>query len=86
MASTAIKNEEEKKEYFDTPKELDLKVDQLSQWILESNHFCAFTGAGISTAAGIPDYRSGANTVLKTGAGCWEKAAAIEKAKKDKTY
>ena len=55
----------------------------LAQWIQESNHFVAFTGAGISTGAGIPDYRSGAKTVLKTGAGCWEKAANIEKARKE---
>lgn len=43
----------------------------------------AFTGAGLSTAAGIPDYRSGANTIVETGAGCWEKAANIEKARKE---
>jgi hypothetical protein len=30
MASTAIKSEEEKKEYFDSPKELDKKVDKLA--------------------------------------------------------
>lgn len=41
-----------------------------------------FTGAGISTACGIPDYRSGANTVMPTGAGCWEKKANIAKARK----
>ena len=41
--------------------------------ILASNHFVTFTGAGISTAAGIGDFRSGANTVLATGAGKWEK-------------
>lgn len=34
-------------------------------------------------AAGIPDYRSGADTVNATGAGCWEKAANIEKARKE---
>mmetsp|Transcript_14504 Transcript_14504/g.22511 ORF Transcript_14504/g.22511 Transcript_14504/m.22511 type:complete len:142 (+) Transcript_14504:54-479(+) len=85
MADTAIKDEEEKKEYFDSPQELDRKVDKVAMWILEANHFTAFTGAGISTAAGIPDYRSGANTVLPTGAGCWEKAANISKARKEGT-
>jgi len=75
MADTAIKSEEEKKEYFYSPEELDTKCDLLAQWIKSSEHFVAFTGAGISTAAGIPDFRSGYDTVLETGPGAWEKAA-----------
>ena len=47
----------------------------LAEMIINSQHFVAFTGAGISTAAGVPDYRSGYNTVLETGPGCWETAA-----------
>jgi len=43
--------------------------------IKASRHFVAFTGAGISTSTGIPDFRSGINTVLKTGPGAWEKMA-----------
>ena len=77
MADTAIKNEEEKKEYFDSPEVLNEKVKKLAMYVLSAEHFVSFTGAGISTAAGIPDFRSGANTVLKTGAGAWEKAAAV---------
>jgi NAD-dependent SIR2 family protein deacetylase len=47
--------------------------------------------AGISTACGIPDFRSGMDTVLETGPGCWELAAnkgkkvAATKKKKVKT-
>ena len=85
MVSTAISSEEEKKEYFDSPEELDEKTTILAQWIRESKMTVAFTGAGISTATGIPDYRSGFNTVLETGPGCWEKAAMREKWKKDAT-
>lgn len=82
MADTAIKSEEEKKEYFDSPEELDEKVELLAMWIKSSEHFIAFTGAGISTSAGIPDFRSGSNTVLKTGPGVWEKAAFKKAASK----
>ena len=75
MADTAIKSEEEKKEFFDSPEVLKAKIEKLALWIRSSEHMVAFTGAGISTSAGIPDYRSGAKTVLPTGPGCWEKAA-----------
>ena len=79
MADTAIKSEEEKKEYFDSPEVLDQKVQMLAEMVIMSQHMVAFTGAGISTAAGVPDYRSGYNTVLETGPGCWETAANKKK-------
>jgi len=78
MAHTA-RTAEEEKEYFDSPQTLDKKIDQLAQMIKECKHFTVFTGAGISTSAGIPDFRSGVNTVLETGVGAWAKAAAIQK-------
>lgn len=78
MADTA-RSAEEEIEYFDSAKELDVKVTKLAKMIKKSKHFTAFTGAGISTSAGIPDFRSGVNTVLDTGAGAWAKAAAIKK-------
>ena len=36
MADTAIKTEEEKKEYFDEPEVLEEKVTQLAEMILTS--------------------------------------------------
>jgi NAD-dependent SIR2 family protein deacetylase len=82
MADTAINSEEEKKEYFDTPEVLDQKCEQLALMIRSAEHFVAFSGAGISTSAGIPDFRSGYDTVLETGPGAWEKAANKEKVTK----
>ncbi|NHJ86352.1 MAG: NAD-dependent protein deacylase [Asgard group archaeon] len=38
-------------------KSLDEKISLIAQWILKSKHLVAFTGAGISTASGIPDFR-----------------------------
>ena len=42
MASTA-RDEDDKKEYFDSPEELDKKVSQLAEWIRESKHMIVFT-------------------------------------------
>ena len=67
-----IKDEDDKKEFFDSPEELEKKIDLLAKWVKESKHCVMFTGAGISTSTGIPDFRSGMNTVLKTGPGVWE--------------
>ena len=83
MADTAFKTDEEKREYFDEPEVLEEKINKLVELIRNSKNMMAFTGAGLSTAAGIPDYRSGANTIVETGPGCWEKAANIEKARKE---
>ena len=83
MANTALKTDEEKQEFFDEPEVLEEKITKLADLIKNSKNMMAFTGAGLSTAAGIPDYRSGANTVVETGAGCWEKAANIDKARKE---
>ena len=42
MASTARKDKD-KKEYFDSPEELERKVHQLSDWVRATKHFFVFT-------------------------------------------
>jgi len=39
-------------------KSLDEKLKEVANIVNKSNFICAFTGAGISTASGISDYRS----------------------------
>lgn len=39
-------------------KEFEQDVDTLDQWIRESQKIVFFGGAGVSTASGIPDFRS----------------------------
>eukprot|EP01084_Bolivina_argentea_P312973 541887_1 len=80
MTSTA-RTEAECKEFFDDTETLKKKIKQLAELVKNSKHFVAFTGAGISTAAGIADFRSGINTVLDTGAGKWAKSAAVKEGK-----
>merc|ERR1740121_3110769 len=60
-------------EYFDEPHVLEEKCARLAEMIESARHVIAFTGAGISTGAGVADFRSGTNTVLPTGPGLWER-------------
>lgn len=76
---SAHKTEEEKQEFFDSEEVLEKKINTFIEMLKNSKHFIAFTGAGISTSSGIADFRSGVNTVLPTGPGCWEKLANKQK-------
>lgn len=40
-----------------TEQSLDKYIESIAEWIIESDHIVAFTGAGISTDSGIPDFR-----------------------------
>ncbi|KAL6075248.1 NAD-dependent protein deacetylase sirtuin-7 [Balamuthia mandrillaris] len=57
FCSYQIEDDEDKTEYHDEPEEIERKAKLLAQWMKESNYAVAYTGAGISTAADIPDYR-----------------------------
>ncbi|KAJ1702413.1 hypothetical protein LUZ63_002192 [Rhynchospora breviuscula] len=58
-------------EIFDSPRALDSKIEELAVMILRSKHLVAFTGAGISTSSGIPDFRGpkGVWTLQQAGKG-----------------
>jgi NAD-dependent SIR2 family protein deacetylase len=82
MEQHNIADSEDKKEYFDAPEVLDEKVTRLAEMILTSKHFVSFTGAGLSTAAGIPDFRSTYETKNDVGPGAWEIRAKKEECRK----
>jgi len=56
-------------EVFDDEDTVGSKVATLVQWVREANHVVVHTGAGISTSAGIPDFRgpNGVWTLEKRG-------------------
>lgn len=70
MVEKITKLEEAKKEFFEEPHDLVEKVAQMAKLVQQSRSFSVLTGAGISTASGIPDFRSGYKTVVATGPGC----------------
>lgn len=37
--------------------ELDKRINSLARWMFEAKHLVVFTGAGISTESGLPDFR-----------------------------
>lgn len=45
------------KEYTEDPLHLERKLDKLAKMVRASNYTVFFTGAGVSTSAGISDYR-----------------------------
>ncbi|KAF8031718.1 hypothetical protein BT93_D0821 [Corymbia citriodora subsp. variegata] len=45
------------REFFDPTHVLQEKIERLARTIKESKHLVVFTGAGISTSCGIPDFR-----------------------------
>lgn len=60
------------REVLDAPDVLERKTRKLADLILASRSIIVFTGAGLSTGCGIPDFRSGPGTNCPTGIGVWE--------------
>ena len=66
---------DDKRELFDSQSTLEDKAEKLAEMIKKSKYCIFFTGAGISTSTGIPDFRSGLNTKLACGPGFWRRSA-----------
>ena len=59
-------------EYLDPDHQITTKAHHLAGLLCAAKKTICITGAGVSTSTGIPDYRSGFNTILTTGPGAWE--------------
>jgi NAD-dependent SIR2 family protein deacetylase len=71
MADTAHKTEKEVVEHTESPEVVESKLDTLAAMMTAARNPIAWTGAGVSTSAGIPDFR-GPN-------GKWTRAAQGKK-------
>ncbi|WVZ84029.1 hypothetical protein U9M48_031110 [Paspalum notatum var. saurae] len=58
-------------EMFDPPEVVQDKIEELAVMVQKSKHLVVFTGAGISTSSGIPDFRGpkGVWTLQRAGKG-----------------
>ena len=63
-------------EYLDQPDVFAAKIKMLSTLIQSSQNCVAYTGAGISTAAGVPDYATKAKNSL---VGNFQKQSSLDK-------
>ncbi|XP_058112482.1 NAD-dependent protein deacetylase SRT1-like isoform X2 [Magnolia sinica] len=75
-------------EIFDPPQILEKKIEELAMMIKKSRHLVAFTGAGISTSCGIPDFRGpkGVWTLQREGKGVPEASLPFDRAMPSSTH
>ncbi|CDP20179.1 unnamed protein product [Coffea canephora] len=75
-------------EIFDPPNVLQQKIEELASLVEESKHLVVFTGAGISTSCGIPDFRGpkGVWTLQREGKGVPEASLPFHRAMPSLTH
>lgn len=75
-------------ELFDPPHILQDKIERLTRMIRKSKHLVVFTGAGISTSCGIPDFRgpTGIWTLQREGSALPEASLPFHRAMPSMTH